>query len=324
MILGQLIQKYNDKIVPLLLPTEVLKGPASANVSIINVNNKLLINIRNLNYVLYHAENLKNSHSYGPLLYLHPEHDRTLTTYNYLCELDKEYNINAYSLIDTSLLDVKPLWEFIGLEDGRLAYWDNKLFLCGVRRDTTTNGQGRMELSEIQVIDNVAKEIDRTRIPAPGLNDSYCEKNWMPILDQPYIFIKWSNPTEVVKFNKEDNTTSTLTVKNYQNFNTNDLRGGSQLIPYKDYYIAIVHEVYLYQTETDRKDGTYKHRVVLWDKDFNLLKVSPAFSFLNAKIEFCCGLCEYNDKFIVTFGFQDNAAFLCEINKNLMEQLIGL
>ena len=37
--------------------------------------------------------------------------------------------------------------DFIGLEDGRLLKWNDKYYLTGVRRDTTTNGQGRMELS---------------------------------------------------------------------------------------------------------------------------------------------------------------------------------
>lgn len=324
MILGQLIKEYNGKIVPLLLPIDKLKGPSLANVTITNINNKLVINIRNLNYVLYHSELNKNEHVWGPLLYIHPEADQTLTTYNYLCELDNEYNINAYSLIDTSQLDVEPMWEFIGLEDGRLIFWDNKLYLCGVRRDTTTNGVGRMELSEIVTENNLAKEISRVRIPAPGNNDSYCEKNWMPILDKPYHFVKWSNPTEVVKYDPVSKVTTTEILTDYKDFKTLDLRGGSQVLRYKNHYIAIIHEVDLYQSEAGRKDGVYRHRVLVWDEKFNLVNVSDSFSFLDGKIEFCVGLCEYNNKFLATFGFQDNAAFLCEIPKKLMDKLTGL
>lgn len=324
MILGQEIRKLGGKILPLILPHNDLKGPSSANVSIIHVNNKLVINIRNLNYVLYHAENSKNAHAWGPLVYIHPEKDQTLTTYNYLCQLNEDYSIYAYSLVDTSSLDVKPLWEFVGLEDARLICWDNKLFLCGVRRDTTTNGVGRMELSEILIQDNKAKEIARNRIPAPDPDNSYCEKNWMPILDKPFHFVKWSNPTEVVKYDPYNKNTTTVIIKDYQHTNTGDLRGGSQVIPYLNYYIAIVHDVDLYYSEAGRKDAKYRHRVILWDKNFNIIRVSDQFSFLDGKIEFCVGLTEYNDKFIATFGFQDNAAFICEIPKSLMNKLVGL
>ncbi len=324
MILSQFIKNHNGKIVPLLLPKEIMKGPSLANVSILNINDKLIINIRNLNYVLYHAENTRNAHAWGPLVYVHPEKDQTLTTYNYLCELDDNYNIISTNLVDTSGHDVPPLWEFVGLEDARLAFWDRKLFLCGVRRDTTINGVGRMELSEIIKISNDIKEISRVRMPAPAPNNSYCEKNWMPIADKPFYFMKWTNPVEVVKYDHDSNNTYTMIAKEYKNFGTGDLRGGSQIIPYMDYYIAIVHEVDLYYSEAGRKDATYVHRVVLWDKEFNILNVSKPFSFLDGKIEFCVGLTMFNNKFVATFGFQDNAAFLCEIPIPLMNELVGI
>ena len=66
--------------------------------------------------------------------------------------MDKnDLSIQTYHKIDTGVLDVKPLWDFVGLEDARLVKWDDKYYMCGVRRDTTTNGQGRMELSEIEI-----------------------------------------------------------------------------------------------------------------------------------------------------------------------------
>ena len=43
-----------------------------------------------------------------------------------------------YSQSFSDIMDEKPLWTFIGLEDARMVQWSNKYFLCGVRRDTTT------------------------------------------------------------------------------------------------------------------------------------------------------------------------------------------
>ena len=171
---------------PLIIPADKTNGTGLMNPSIYVDNGLLLCNIRHVNYTLYHSENKKFQHRYGPLQYLHPENDRHLRTWNYLAILNEDLTIKQIIDIDTSKFDQEPLWEFVGLEDARLFRWNNKVYLSGVRRDTTTNGQGRMELSELNVNSNLVREVQRTRIPAPGANNTYCEKNWMPILDQPF------------------------------------------------------------------------------------------------------------------------------------------
>ena len=138
----------------------------------------------------------------------------TLTTTNYLSELDKNTLETTKILrIDTSKLDVKPIWEFVGLEDVRLARWNGTLYGSGVRRDTTPHGQGRMELSGIELTETSAIEFSRFRIASTGDDSSYCEKNWMPIQEMPFHFMKWCNPSEIVKVDLENNKTkSTLVV----------------------------------------------------------------------------------------------------------------
>ena len=67
------------------------------------------------------------------------------------------------------------MWDFIGLEDARVVRWGGNLYITGVRRDTKINGEGRMELSEIDSLES-ANEISRVRIEPPNNPDSYCEK----------------------------------------------------------------------------------------------------------------------------------------------------
>jgi predicted GH43/DUF377 family glycosyl hydrolase len=324
--IGNFVQKAiqnGGNIYPLLIPTDKMVGPSLMNPSIINLDGKLLVNLRNVNYTLYHSENGVNEHVWGPLCYLHTEQHQVLATHNIICELDNNFNIIHSSVVDTSTLDVKPLWEFVGLEDGRLIKWNNKLFLSGVRRDTTTNGQGRIELSEIDIKDN-PKEINRQRLPAPEPNNSYCEKNWMPIIDRPYQYVKWTNPTEVVEYDPTSQSTKTIIMSEYKNFNTSDLRGGSQVIPYENHYLAILHEVHLFTSEAGRKDAIYRHRFVLWDQNLNPLRVSPRFDFMDGGIEFACGMTEFEGKILITFGFQDNAAYLLSLNKSIINEMVGL
>ena len=285
---------------------------------------ELLLILRHINYTLYHSENNQRFPSiWGPLSYLHPEEDQRLVTTNYLCRLDKDYNITTFTKIDTSEHDVKPIWTFVGMEDARLVKWNGKYYGTGVRRDTTTNGQGRMELQELEIDKKefTAKEVSRVRIEAPVDKDSYCEKNWMPILDKPFQYVKWTSPTEVVEANPETGESKQLSVVQGV-VSPTDQRGGSQVLRWGNYYIAITHEVVLYKNYLKQKNGTYRHRLCVWDDEFKLVGLSNSFSFLDGQIEFVCGAAVVNENLVVGFGFQDNAAFILEVPKDLVNNMI--
>lgn len=308
---------------PLIIPASETNGTGLMNPSVYVDNGKVIMNLRHCQYTIYHAEKGIFEHNYGPLVYLNPENDITLTTKNFFCELDEKMNIIKSTKVDTSKLDVKPIWEFIGLEDARVVRWNGKLYLCGVRRDTTTNGVGRMELSEIEVTADSVKEISRVRIDAPAPNTSYCEKNWMPILDKPYHFIKWTNPTEVVKADPVTGACETIILQELNADYSGNIRGGSQVISWEDGYLCLNHITYLFKSELQRKNARYRHVFTKFDKDFKIQKVSKEFSFLEGEIEFACGMAQLNDDLLITFGFQDNASFLLKTPKKIVENLLN-
>ena len=308
---------------PLIIPAELTNGTGLMNPSIYLDGNNILVNLRHVNYTLYHSEYKKFQHEYGPLQYLHPENDRNLRTWNFICQLDTDLNIMHTTVVDTATHDVEPIWEFVGLEDARLFRWNQTLYLCGVRRDTTTHGEGRMELSEISIDSNLIKETSRARLPTTGTNDTYCEKNWMPVLDQPYHYVKWTNPTEVVRYDPDAGTTTTVHLDpNTYIPGLPDFRGGSQVIPYGDLYLAVIHEVDLFKSETGEKDAAYTHRFIVWDRNWNLLKYTDAFSFMKADIEFCCGATFLGEDLLVSFGYQDNCAFILKIPRATLEEFL--
>jgi hypothetical protein len=308
-------------IKPLLIPSEYTNGTGLCNPSVFIDNDKILVNVRHIQYTLYHSELNKYEHQYGPLVYLNPENDITLTTTNFICELNENLDISYWAKVDTSTFDKKPLWEFVGLEDARLIKWNDRYYLTGVRRDLDTIGTGRMELSELEFSDSSVKEVSRFRIPGPPPDDEYCNKNWMPILDKPFHFIKWTNGTQVVKVIPEENRTETVVLKDWVQA-PKDLRGGSQVLSYKDGYLTINHETDLFKSEAGRKNATYRHKFTYWDKNWNIQKFSPAFSFLEGQIEFCCGMAKYQEDYLLTFGFQDNAAYILRVPGHLMEEFV--
>jgi len=318
--------QQGGKLTPLIIPASVTGGTGLMNPSVfIDDDGDILCILRHINYTLYHSENDQRFPSiWGPLSYLHPEEDQKLRTENYLCKLDSDFNIVSYCKIEMLNLH-EPIWEFVGAEDQRLVKWNGKYYGTGVRRDTTTNGQGRMELSELEIDKEAwtAKEVSRVRIEAPINKESYCEKNWMPILDKDYQYVKWTSPTEVVQASPDTTESVQLSVQRGVEAPT-DLRGGSQVIRWGEYYIAITHEVVLTKNYMGQKDGVYRHRLCVWDTDFTLVGVSPSeWSFLDAKIEFVCGAAVLDGNLLLSWGFQDNAAFILQVPAQLVDQMIA-
>lgn len=313
-------------LVPLIIPSAISGGMGLMNPSIfIDNDGDILLNLRHVNYTLYHSESDQMFPSpWGPLSYLHPEKDQRLVTTNYLCRLDKDLNITNIVEVDYSKLNVPPIWEFVGEEDCRITQWDGDYYLIGVRRDTTVNGQGRMEYSKIELDKQswTAKEVQRVRIPAPiDEATSYCEKNWMPILDKPYHFVKWAMPTEVVKANPNKSECEQVFVKKTPPAPL-DQRGGTNIVSWGNYYIAITHEVRLWKNYLKQKDSIYRHRMIVWDKEFNFLGLSESFAFLDTPIEFCVGAAIRDNNLLLSFGIQDNAAFVLDVPGNVIDEII--
>jgi hypothetical protein len=316
-----LVQKavgHGGKLAPIAIPNTF--GGMNPSV-FIDKDGDILVNVRVVNYILYHSENKQQFPSrWGPLAYLHPEKDQRLVTENYLVRLNSDLVMTDCTKVEMLELH-QPIWEFIGLEDARLVYWDD-YYLIGVRRDTTTNGVGRMELTKIALDKTnwTAREIDRKRIPAPAPDTSYCEKNWMPVLDRPFNFVKWSSPVEVVEFDG----TQTKQVSVRQGIQpAKDQRGGSQLIRWGNCYISITHEVDLFKNYLNQKDGIYRHRLCVYDDQLNFVGLSKEFSFLDFRIEFCVGIAEYQGDLLVSFAVADNAAFVLVTPRVIIEDLIA-
>jgi len=328
--------KRGGSIHPITLPKELTGETGIMNPSIFVHNGRILLNVRHVNYTLYHSEGKRFPHTWGPLQYLHPENDISLTTYNIMCELDSELNVLNSGRINTSEFDTDPTWNFIGLEDGRLFSWDNRLFLCGVRRDCYDDkGKGRMEMQEIDFVDGEWKEISRNPIPAPGDDSTYCEKNWMPIIDEPWHFVKWCNPTEVVKYDIENRTTETVHHDQTSFVQmSRDLRGGTQVYPIGEgRRLTFTHEVDLTRDVFHRKDGHYNHRIIVWDKDWNVIHKTRDFHFMGTQIdpttgyeyniEFATGMTFLNGNMIVSFGYQDNGTFLLKMPEEVFFDFVA-
>jgi hypothetical protein len=311
----------NGVVKPIIIPADDLSFPALTNPSIAEKNGELYMCLRNMSHTLFHAENDRFHHILGKNVLCNKEDENIFTTHNYICKLNNNLTIEDYFLVDTSANDVEPLWQFIGLEDARLVFWNNKSYLCGTRRDTTTNGVARIEMSEVEFDNDECVEISRVRIPLPGNEDSYCEKNWMPILHMPYHFVKWSNPVQIVKTDQTASYCENVHMGSYYPMDY-DWRGGGQIIEHNNYYYGIIHESVPVATELNKRDLLYYHKFIVWDKSWDLVTHSKRFTFTDSLVEFACGLCKLDQDVYISFGQTDLTGYVLKLPITKFESFI--
>lgn len=304
---------------PIVVPSAITGGKAITNASIfVDSKERIYVNLRQTNYTLYYSNRFPDES--GPLKYLYPDNDINLRSENIICRLDDRMNTLSTDRVDMRLDEV-PNWFYIGLEDGRLFEWNDKMYLCGVRRDHISRGKGRMDLSEIEFTDSGVYEKNRFSIPAPGNDDTYCEKNWMPVLDKPFHWVKWSNPTQVVSFDTGTLETKTVSLDESKTYDfPRDLRGGSQVIPWKNgYRIAITHECIYNKNDSGRR---YLQRVIVWDCDWNIVCSTREFSMMGGSVEFVSGIAYYKDDVLISYGYEDNASYILRMPKTVFDDFV--
>ncbi|OYT14817.1 MAG: hypothetical protein B7C24_16335 [Bacteroidetes bacterium 4572_77] len=191
-----------------------------------------------------------------------------------------------------------------------------------------------MELCKLDVRPDGVYETTRERVEVNP--HTHLEKNWMPILDMPFHYVRWCNPLEIIKVNPEDKSkhkaqegmldmiSSEVVFKSDQEISLPlGVRGGSQVIPFGNDgdRICITHDTHFYHHQNEKKDAQYYHRFIIWDKDWKVKRISEQFKFMDAMIEFACGLIIKDGNLIMTYGYQDNAAYALKMPLNLLDEL---
>lgn len=291
-------------------PTKTLCNP-----SICKFGDDIITNIRGVNYMLWYNESGTMDSIYGPLYYITENGDDKLRSENYIGKINEEHTKIQWSSPDR--------WNFVGLEDIRLVPWEDKLYATGVRRDYWMNGEGRMVLAEVDLEGNYTNEVV---LEKEGLD--FCEKNWMPIEDMPFHYLRWVNPLHIIKVDPqtgvcEDVLYNEMPEHCYKDYDGCQMRGSSQVIKVKDYHIAIIHLCHLEKNQKDEKcNCEYPHQFIVWDKDWNMIYLSKPFHFADYCIEFTNGMMYKDGLFYITFALNDNSAWLLTVDESTLEKYL--
>jgi len=60
----------------------------------------------------------------------------------------------------------------------------------------------------------------------------------------------------------------------------------------------------------------------MWDEEWKIAKTTKDFSFMNGQIEFATGMAFYQGNVLISFGFQDNAAYLLVIPEKVFANFV--
>lgn len=151
------------------------------------------------------------------------------------------------------------------------------------------------------------------------------EKNWMPavvttgVLGEDRLRLVYSiKPLCVLDYNLEKHCVEPAVAS--LDYHPGTLRGGSQLIPYVDGWLAVVHQVH--HGVLPGSGPTYAHRFAVFDKELTTVRVGPLFYFKELGIEFCAGLVSHQGKYLLSFGFQDKKAMVAEVSAETVEEFL--
>ena len=263
-------------------------GYAPMNPSVCVVGDRCLVLVRTVNYTVQDGQ--------YPTL----DGSGVIRTHDHVIEMDSDWRSvrSAAEIVDAPEMPARNLGFVEGYEDCRLWVAPDGSFRasCTVRDAPDSDGRCEMAILDLDAAWRVVR-VD----PIRDYEGDKTQKNWMPIAGRPGSFLYLCHPTVVID-RRAQGTVETHRSEPAEHLA--DLRGGSQVIPHGDGWLAITHEVAMCPQRV------YLHRFVRFDANFRVTAVSDPYYFLRIGIEFCAGLARDGQRLVASFGVNDASAHL--------------
>lgn len=268
-------------------------GWAPMNPSIVNWHERLMLTIRTVNYVIDQD---------GRYL-IDGKQEAPIRTRTFLTELAPDFKPVIGPSEIASNLPESPAWDMVrGLEDQRLFVCDGELFTISCVRELNPMGFCEQVVSRLYGKGTAWYEVIK-RQPVEN------QKNWMP----------WSNTRDPVirmRFlyrlgHVVDSYGRDVSKVVDRERDLDAVSGGSQVIPFRDAYLCVVHEA--------RHDPSgkrwYMHRFAYVNNAGVTLKLSRPWILQDRQIEYVMGLAHHPDgkRLVLSFGIRDAQAWLATV-----------
>jgi hypothetical protein len=207
-----------------------------------------------------------------------------------------------------------------GLEDCRLRHTRKGIGVSATVRDVAPFTDGRCRIAAADL------DVDTATLANLRVLDSLAtpgdEKNWMPIEGRGGWLYACSHAGHVVTVDDDPSLPGGWQIcrRSPSPVLAQWFRGGSQLVPFRDGWLCVIHEVAI----IDGGHRAYEHRFVWFDNQMRLARVSQPFTFqVRRGIEFAAGLVADEGRVVASYGVCDAEAWLAELRADDVWQLLS-
>lgn len=268
---------------------------------------RFIVNIRAVNYHLDDAGNIINNDGRADIM-----------TLNKVVYLDRQFVPIAEKWVPMEPRNVP----YNGVEDVRL-------FVVPTTGEVKYTGSYYTCADKIGIVMGTVGDIAAPTYPPLSVTpafetDNTWEKNWVmfggdlaPPYDTPHVIYKWS-PLHICR-TEGDKLLLEKTAKMPPIFEK--FRGSTNGVTYKGRVWFIVHFHHISPADGKR---WYLHCFVVFGPDMELVGYSAPFNFRGRRVEYCIGMIENNDNFIMTYSTLDRTTDLAVISVATVAQMVGV
>ena len=288
-----------------ILDVDGLRNRGFSNPSIIKHNDKTLVSLRSCDYTFFTF--ISPMYTRQRIIWFPINNDLAKTCYNSrnaICEIDDDFKVSNPKLF----LIEKGNEQYNGYEDIRLSSYNGQLYASA---SFPLHDRIPLRICKLNDSDYSIQSYNDYQI-------NQIEKNWMPVLDREgdYMYIA---PERVINV-KDGSVTDVKMQKAEDTF-----RGSSQLVPYvldgRDGYVCVVHRS-MVEPHDAFFEMNYYHKLLFFDKEYNLLNTSDWFKFMGFPIEFTCGLMVEENTVTFPFSIMDSCSFISKFDKCVFDDML--
>jgi len=236
-------------------------------------------------------------------LYFKFDDDPVIRSVHYEVEMGADISPVAVRPILDTVSPSDPPGPYEGPEECRLFHVGSQWFALVVTRSFNPASLCRVAL--VTVVDGKFQDLKLLEGPDPERD----EKNWMPFVIGEELFIVYTCYPTVVFRCDVDSGQLTEVSRVDAPYVIGEERGGSQGVDVGTGILFVTHRV-------TWPDGNrlYEHRFVLMDPaTMKIVAASRRFRFLDARVEFCCGMALADQDLVVSFGVNDAQAYVARL-----------
>jgi len=268
-----------------------------------------LVNLRCSNYYTAEARH-----------YLYRAFEGQVLTRNCLMDVPKEAGWNNPASLEEIRINpsIQQRDHYIrGVEDCRLIQNSDAMEFLGTSQSYSDDGRNK-----IFHVWRGAEESTWTlkQMPLPaGVSSEETQKNWLGFMHQGalhyiYNFAPFKICDAAGNVKVQVNWDGPLTLKEY--------RGSAGPVPWSgpnEAYLCVMHKVYI-----GDEGRRYYHRFMTLDSELRPSRVSCFVRFTRERVEYWSGMCPSieGDSYWITYGTRDSEAYIAEMTKSAIENLL--